>query len=307
MDELRLRLDHPGVIDRQRVTGLGGQRQGVPAIVQFYPAIGMVVTVEASAHYHGIEVPAGGRRQRPVQAIAVALEFDLAGAVVLKAFVETVDITLQAAVTDKETQALIQAAGRLRAVQIVADLKAIERAIQSRRDRAGPGLLEIFTIDTAPSGAECTGFREQALIALTVMKGAQGVKRQLRGSGRQHRPSRDFLAIQRDRFGSRNGCGQYRQRRAPGRRRRRYGGSDHRHQDGRLRWIGVGSAHQLRRNDGGAQIPAVFRAGSDTSFEQIVIVSSGRHRAIEGEGVIAAQRAALRLHQLDAVHLGQAA
>lgn len=60
MNDLSLRLDHPSVIDRERITGFGRQRQRMSAVVQFDPAIGMIVAVETGAHHDGIDVPAGG-------------------------------------------------------------------------------------------------------------------------------------------------------------------------------------------------------------------------------------------------------
>ncbi|MNG29058.1 hypothetical protein D3C84_1144210 [compost metagenome] len=73
----------------------------------------------------------------------------------------------------KKTAALGLPPGQLRSEQVIAYLKAIERTIQFGRDGAGPGLLEVLAIGPAPTGAQGTGLRQQALVTLPVMKGAQ--------------------------------------------------------------------------------------------------------------------------------------
>lgn len=72
-----------------------------------------------------------------VQAIAVALKLDLAGAIALEAFIEAIDIASQATMPDEETHTLGLTAHGLCAVQIVARLKTVERAIQPWCDGAG--------------------------------------------------------------------------------------------------------------------------------------------------------------------------
>lgn len=114
------------------------------------------------------------------------MQFDLAGTFVLETLVETVDITLQAAMADEETGALGLPTGSLRAEQVVAHLKSVQRAIEPWRDSAGPGLLDVFPIDPAPACAKRAGFFQQALITLSIMEGAECRQGQLRGRRRQH-------------------------------------------------------------------------------------------------------------------------
>ncbi|MNR11505.1 hypothetical protein D3C85_1278070 [compost metagenome] len=78
----------------------------MPVIVDLQSTFGTVVAVEPGVHGHGIEIRAGAIDQGPVNAKAVALQLDVAGALACEALIETVDIALQAAVADEETAAL---------------------------------------------------------------------------------------------------------------------------------------------------------------------------------------------------------
>src|SRR5471030_1135599 len=98
----------------------------MPVDVDAYHSIRAAVTVQPGDHGHGIHVPAGGVGQCPVEACAVAVDFDLAGLMVLEPFGEPLHVSVQAAVPDKEPEALFVAIAEGRGINIVTDLIAGE-------------------------------------------------------------------------------------------------------------------------------------------------------------------------------------
>ncbi len=198
MDELDLGLKNPVGGHREGIAGLGRNGQGVPAIVDFQAAFGAVVAVQSGAHYHGVDVAASGGGERPIEPVAVAVEFYPAGASAFEAQVETIDVAVQFGMADEETDALGLPIGQRRAVQVIAHLETLDRSIEPRCYRAGPGLIQVFAIDPAPTCAERAVLREQALVALTVMERAQGHQGQLcrrRGSTDQVGTSGRYRAM----------------------------------------------------------------------------------------------------------------
>ncbi|MNI44242.1 hypothetical protein D3C73_986080 [compost metagenome] len=172
------------------------------------------------------------------------MQLDLAGALVMETLVETVDITLQATVTDEKTSALGLPVGRLRSEQIVAHLEPVQRAVEPWRDGTSPGLVEVFPVGPTPARTKGTGFVEQSLVTLSIMEGAERRLGQLRGRRWQYGPDRDFLTVQGN--GRCTGFRDRQWRRADGRYRRR---ERRRVRGYRNRWQGrIGVRHRDRCN-----------------------------------------------------------
>ena len=171
-------------------------------VVHLHPALGFVIAVQAGAHGHQVHVPAIlGIGQGPVGAQVVAIETDLARAAALEALGKAFDVTLQAALADEQAQALNLPAIGLPGVKVMTDLIALDRAVETRRYRAAPALVEVTAVHPAPACRNRTGFAQQALFALAVMEGAQGLQGQQLRSRHHNRIHRYFEAIQRDRSG----------------------------------------------------------------------------------------------------------
>ncbi|MNP12000.1 hypothetical protein D3C76_1042160 [compost metagenome] len=175
---------------------------------------------------------------------------------------------------DEETNALGLSTGQRRTVQVIAHLETLDRPIEPRRHRAGPGLIQVLAIDPPPTRTERAVFREQALVALAVMERAQGHQGQLCRCRGQYRPGRHFRPVQRNGRCAGYCDRQYGQRRAG----RRYRSGDH----------------------SGTQVPVVFIAGY-AALEQAVIECPGRDRLCQRKGAAITDRAPLGLDHFDAI------
>ncbi|MNP28067.1 hypothetical protein D3C76_1210150 [compost metagenome] len=172
----------------------------------------------------------------------------------------------------------ITAVARL-GIQVLADLEAIQVAIQARGDRATPLLAQVAAIRLAPAGRHAALAFEQLLVALALVEGAQGLAGDDRSASWGGSVNRDLRAIQRQAFALHGGrqvdltgcrCGN----------RWRQGRCYHLWLT-RFRWLcrlfGPGYRCRSRwRDERRAQVPAVFAASGYTTFEQPVVI--GTHR-----------------------------
>ncbi len=163
-------------------------------------------------------------------------------------------------------------------VQVLAHLEAVQVAIQARVDRAAPLLAQRAAIGLAPTGGQGAVTLQQLLVALTLVERAQCLASDDRGTAWRCGVHRNFRAIQRQAFALHR-CWQVGLAGGRGGDRRSSGGCDH-HWLARLGWL-CGLARVRRwgrsgwRNQGGAQVPAVFTASSHAAFEQPVVVGAG--------------------------------
>ncbi|RMS47782.1 hypothetical protein ALP64_204184 [Pseudomonas syringae pv. actinidiae] len=189
----------------------------------------------------------------------------------------------------------------------MADLIALERCVQAGAHRTRPLLFEVTAKHPRPASRRCTRLCQQALIALTLMEGAQRGQRQCCHCGRDDRVIGDFRTVQRDRGRAAN---RFRQRWRADRRygksgcrklcRRRYGVSWRRLCRGHGRfvwlrwnrgWCRFGRRFRQRCRYGPrnrfawgwrfgqrrcdhrrAQKPAVFAACHGAALEQVIVI-----------------------------------